>query len=413
MEITDLFTTVATVLKKDPDSQEFTDAYAFCLSYLTNGTDAFTLQRQITPYLPKQLSAKVFRLELLKNKYNYFTLKLFVLQLSSIRLKDSRQLHKLALDMRVTVKDRCMIHGLWKHSPVFRTRICAWYKELPRGTDLTVAGIEKTFSTEVYPTVLKKIKSMTYNKLRFISRSANSDLSDLHCELAIKCLQTYYKLVPSAKGTLYVINYLKQTTHNHAMNMIKSATTQKHGRLVCTGTDQAGERVFSLRSVSENQMSLVTSGDSSETTVSLAEQECCSADTTATVDNEICVSTILSKYKMRAKKHRLLLLLMGSYDEQFTDWLRERKLCKASEDNVDVQEQIDISEFQQLVSAFLHVNDGKVNVFLLSLRRQLTGDSNSTKRSTDNDRKTYNTLRKQTNFMFKKDRTTLSSYSAF
>jgi len=353
-------------------SVEFTEVYAYCISYLTNGVTAFKFQRQVREYLPKGLSAKVFRLHLLKNKYNYFTLKLFVLNLSKIKLNDYPTAEELARSFGVHSKDFKVIHELWATSPRFRKRIRTWVKELPKGCDLTPKGIETEFSNEIYPVVFKKIKGVAYSKLRFIARSSNLDLTDLQSELALKCIQSYYKIVPTNQGQAYVINYLKRAITNHSTNMIMTATTKKHGRLICTGVDSNNDRVFSLRTVAENQMTVTTNLNGDTTESSIQDQDYCSSDPTLALENEICVTTILDKYKAKAKKHRLLLLLMGKFDEQFTEWLHGRKLCLPREDNCSLQDRLDQNEFRKLISQFLHIDDAKVNVFLFKLGQSIS-----------------------------------------
>ncbi len=379
--------TISKQLQLNKNTIEFKEVYAYCISYLTNGLTAFQFQRLLPTYLPKGLSAKVFRLSLLKNKYNYFTLKLFVLHLCRIKKFDHDSLHALTKKMGVSVKDSNRIYDLWLSSPKFRSRVKQWVKNLPPEATYDPTELEQDFAHEVYPVIMKKIKSLTYNKLRFIAKSSNIDLSDLHSELVLKSVQTYYKLVPSSKGVLYVINYLKQTIHNHAMNMINTATTQKSGRLVCTGLDMHNDRIFSLLTVSENQMVMLSDNTDGEGDMSYQNQLYCSNDPTEDLENEICMSTILDKYKRRTKKYRLLMILMGTYDEQFTEWLRNRKHCNQHEDNSDLQERLGTLEFRKLISQFLHINDDQVNVFLITLGKSMTEKSPAVKHKDQYERK--------------------------
>lgn len=389
MSDTSLALTIFQKLNLEDDSDKFTEAYAYCLSYLTNGITAYQFQEVIKPYLPKGISAKVFRLFLMGCKYNYFTLKLFVLQLTTVRRGDRVSALALAKKTGVTLKDAKLIFTLWDCSPNFKRRIKTWAGGLPKNSDLSLKGLEKDFSTNIYPDVLKKIKGITYTKLRFICKASNLDHSDLHNELSLKALQAYYKIVPDARGTLFTINYVKQAVHNHAMNLIQSATTQKGGRLVNTGVDRNNNRVFSLLEVSENQMpgSLRTSTDGDSSDFALETQSWCATDPTESLENEITVSTLLDKYKFKAKKSRLLHILMGVTDDEFTLWLSSRKLCSPLEDNSDLQERISSTDFRKLISQFLHVNDDKVNIFLTQLQTQMTEKNKQTTKGKFNDKR--------------------------
>lgn len=361
---------ISTKLGMKIDSVEFNCVYEFTLSYLTKGLTAFEYQKRIKSYIHKQdMSAKVFRLYLLKSKYTSFVLKLFILRLVELPVRDFNATCDLAAEFKIKISDVRRIHKVWTQNLKFRTRIREWYSQLPPETILSVVLLEQHFSSDIFPIIAKRIKSVTYRKLRFIARSSNLDLADLQNELSIKAIQIFYREFPSIKSVAHVINYIARAIENTAINIIHEATSLKKGRIVCTGVDSHSDRVFSLLMVSENQMPTLNA--TGLTPYSIQDQE--ANDTLVSLDNEICISTILSKYNIRSKKHRLLLILMGTVDEQFTLWLRSRKVLKSHEDNSDLQERLTPHQFRKLLSQFLHVSDDKVNIFLNHLGKRING----------------------------------------
>jgi hypothetical protein len=364
--------------------------YGYSVSYLTNGIDAFKYQAFLKPFMPKGLSAKVFRLSLMERKYNYFVLKLFVLQLTTIKRNDYAALTKLSNELGVLRKDSIRIYNLWMCTPHLRSRIKIDRSLIPKDLELSVKGLERTFCKEVYPVLVKTIKAVAYKRLRIFCKSSNYDMADMHNELTFKCIQTYYKLVPTEKTSLHVINYLKSTMENHAVNMIKTETTLKHGRLKSTKNEITGEWVSELFTVAENQMSSIGSDDMSGNSVdfSLQNQAYCSQDPTESLENEISVSTLLNKYNPKTKKYRLILILMGRTDDEFTLWLQSRKFCKYTEDNSDLQERCTTDEFNNYLSQFLHIDNTKLNVFLTQLAEKMS-EKASSKRSILVNKQTY------------------------
>jgi hypothetical protein len=361
-------------LNLEEDSQDFFDVYAYTISYLTNGITAFVYQKSIKPYIETSISAKSFRLLLLKNKFNSLSVKLFLLELSKPKKVASiQQAVEVSAQYGLSKRDVLNCYYTWRNSSRFRARLKRAIKSVS-GKNTSEHGIEKEFIEDVYPSVIKYVKFLTYKKLRFLVKANNLDFVDFHNDILIKTLQAYYKLVPTEKSLEYVINYLKRVAHNHVINLISLNTTKKRGRMVCTGINKNNERSFSLLAVSENQIRMA---DDSGEENSFSIQNQGSDSFTEKVINEICVTAILDKYKLRPKKYRLLLILSGIVDEQFTQWLRKNKYCSAKEDNSELQDRLDPHDFRKLLSLFLNVDENKVNVFLLGLSNSLTTTESS------------------------------------
>jgi hypothetical protein len=363
-------------LQKDESSDEFENVFAAYISHITKGISAFQFQKRIAKHLPENTSAKIFRLRLAKNKYNFFTLKLFIFQLPKIRNNDLESVKALAESLGVKTKDSERVYKLWLCSPNLRRRVKAIVKEFSKQTDYSIEGLETQFFDYIFPIVYKKIKSVTYYKLRFIAKSSNLDLTDLESELTFKALQTYYTEVPTTKNIDHVINYIKRAVHNHAMNMINSAVSKKRGRLICVGFDKNNERVFSQLVMSENQFRANSVINTNSSLLNFFEYLEETEDPTNNLENEICVTTILNKYKQDEDKYRLLSILMGKLDVKFTEWLLEEQYCVGSEDNRDLQDKIHINEYRRILGQYFRLGIKEVNIFLLKLGKSISGEGN-------------------------------------
>jgi hypothetical protein len=365
---------LAAKLETTVDSAVFNHVFDNYISYITGGINAFAFQRNIHHCVPKSISAKVLRLQLIENRSTYFNLKIFVIRLVKVSNAQKATIFDLARELQVHERDAKRIWDIWTRSPKFRKRIKALYRQIDHSVGLTLEELDKFFSQKVYPEVVKKAKALAYSKLRFIAKSSNLDLADLQNELMIKAIQTYYKEMPSIKSALHVVNYIKRAMIHKSTNIIKEYTSKKKGRFICTGFDKNDIRQFSLLTVSENQLNLSALSNDSQDTASLENLSISSTDTSVKIENEIYVSTLLNKYKAKTKKYRLLLILMGNFDEEFTEWLRLNKHCQLTEDNSDLQDRIPLDNFRQLISQFLNVDADKVGTFLLNLRKSIQNE---------------------------------------
>jgi hypothetical protein len=185
------------------------------------------------------------------------------------------------------------------------------------------------------------------------------DVSDMSNELSMKALQAYYRLVPTKKPIDYVVNYLKRVVHNHTMNIISENTSSKKARNINVST-KLHPYEFELKVVSENQLN---ESEYKEFRDQLTE------DTTPTLELTMSVSTLLAKYK--AKQVRFLKILMGVYDEEFTKFLREKKVCPRNKDNTDITLYISCAETRKLLCEYFDVSSSSMNWFVSEVRSDL------------------------------------------
>ena len=270
---------------------------------------------------------------------------------------------KLAAQYDVGGRDARLLWMLYSSNPWFSKAVNRFVRQRGcRIDDLSSRQIESLFE-RVYPSVQKYIRHITYSKLRFLAKANNTDLTDLHSEIATKIVKEFYALVPTNMSDAHVTNYLKRIVHNHAVNIIKSGTTQKRGRIVSTEADANGERKYSMLCLSQNQMPLSELGEAAD-----VDGEDNSSDK---FEVRFSLSEVLDSVKAHSRKYRFLSLLLGAEDKEFSTWLKDSGHCKAHEDNVDVQHRMTPDGYTRLLSDFLRVPSTSVDQFFASLKRQL------------------------------------------
>ena len=337
-------------------------AYVFSESvlYLIGASGAFEFQKHLKPYCVTR-SAKSFRLYLRSQHYTSLSLKLFVLQIFR-GSKSTKRIQRLADTYKIAKRDCTVITHLVKGNSWFSAVVENYVAEMDFcDSDLCLKNIERQFNV-VYLDVLKYVKYITYKKLRFLVKSTNSDYSDYHGELMTKIVQAFHAVVPTKMGDAHLRNYLKRIVHNHAINMIKSGTSLKSGRIV-SEMDSSGNRQFHMLCLSQNQAPLDAEGNA----LDVDGQD----DSAEKFELRFSISEVLDRVKASANEYRFLTLLLGNEDIEFTKWLRIRGVCSEQHDNVDVQNTVDSRKYTELVSNFLRFSRESAAAFLATLRLQM------------------------------------------
>jgi len=349
----------------DTKSDEFYTVFAHTLSYLTRGIGYAEYQNRLKPFChDKDFSAKDFRLRLHRTEYLGLCLKLYVFRLGKVRRVTKDQAKSYAAEYGIFNCDAARIFRFWSEQSRFRSRIKKHVRPFQSDIHLNL-GILKLAMNEILKPVNKKIKAFAYKKLRFICKSKNDELRDLHAELQIKAVNAYHKVMPCTMEPAHVVNYIKRAVHNAGVNIIGLNTSQKAGRLV--NNDPTGEKrdSFSLLVVSENQMRITAESDP------VSYEELAGHNPIERFEIEHSVGQLVSSVKTGSKKHRFLTILMGADDMEFTEWLHSNRYATAKETNSDLQERIEPSRFNILVGRFLRVDPDKVNNFFAKLKSKL------------------------------------------
>lgn len=352
-------------------SVEFYNILAASLRYIVRVDNAYAYQRslkQLVDFPTLGTSAQKFRLKLGGYKSCSLSLRYLVLNLIRMRKATGDDAKVLGKELNLPWSDTYFTYQLLRNDGEFRNSLrTPDIMNLPRETFKLEAykNLNDLFG-EIYVPVMKYIKHITFSKLRFISSSTNTEFSDLHSDLLVNAIQAFHKLMPCDMSTKHIINYVNRSVHNHALNMIYTATADKRSRLVKGSTD--GFNVdFQLMCVSENQLNLRTTGDdsigyedamSSEYSQALAEKQ----------EGELVVEQLLLRYSGKPKKHSLLSILTGTYHPEFTTWLQDARILRATtSDNVDAQEQCTPETFLAHVCTFLNINLKSAEEFLDSI----------------------------------------------
>jgi hypothetical protein len=347
-------------------SDEFYSVFAHTMSYLTRGIGYSEYQDRLKPFCEAApFSAKDFRLMLHQSQYLSLIVKLYTLRLGKSRSVDKTLAQRLQRSYGLHSCDAAKIWRFWNQQQRFRSRIKQAVKEYDADTHLNPKLLQDILQRVILKPVSKYIKSFTYRKLRFICKSQNLDLRDLHTELTIKAVDAYYKLMPCVLEGPHVINYIKRAIHNSGINLISANTSQKAGRLI--NNDETGEKrdAFTLLVVSENQMRISAESDP------VSYEELAGHNPIERVEIEHSVEQLVSGVKEGSKKHKFLTILMGSDDEEFTKWLRCNKHCSNRETNSDLQVRMNPNTFNILLGRFLRVDQRKVDRFITSLKTKL------------------------------------------
>lgn len=372
-------------LKGDDDSEvlfqesydSFNNVMRDTCMYLIGTVGAFEYQRAIKKHVTFSklpISAKEFRLSVLELGRYTLNLKLYMINLIKTQntpkgyssYKEFRR--KTCLASGVLLSDGGKCYRVLKPY-VWKLRRHAKIKAIPK---VIVNPYQKShwhlkFNSVVYKPVMKTIKQITYTKLRFISSSTNSELSDLHSELAIKALQTYYRLVPTVEDDAYIINYIRRAVSNHAKNIIKMHTSQKRGRMVKSNADGFGGHHFDLIIVSENQIKPLNGvndiqydqlGDSLN-----------SFDSMRSIESKLSIKALKRKYRAHPIKYKVLKLVL-SEDEGFTKFLRSKGLIRIGT-NEDFQKKCGSDKYLELIAEYVRVKGG-----IKSIRRFLKSAGN-------------------------------------
>lgn len=332
-----------------------------CVLYCVKHYTAFEFQNKMKSLLDIAgigQSCKQFRYDLSENSYFMLNLKMFIFEYSSKLLspkKDRARVKECIVKYKIEKSDFIFFMRFYDNR-INRRMVKAVFRDYKKQPFPSPDEIRDNFSA-MYEDVLRYCKSITFKKLTFIVNSNNMTHQDMHYELMYKALKTYYALLPTNKDGLYILNYVKRAVHNHAMNIIQRFKFVKRDRL--QGIKQNGEYVFNLQTVSENQIVVDSTNEDFDT-----------ACVVNGVDNdnhyekhnvERSIKKIIRMYTN--KKRKLLELIIGEYDEEFTQFLRRTKKVHRGNDNVSLYYS-NIEEYKTQACNYLNIQRDTCDRFL-------------------------------------------------
>lgn len=279
------------------------------------------------------ISAKDFRLMLIEKSYFTLNVKFCALNLCKAAM-NLENLHQFTTSFEIIRNDAVLLRRAFEDRK-WRSRMRASPRlQSITKDDIAEGSVEKTQRdfNDMYHELMKHIRQKTFRKLRFLVKAENSEFSDFNGELLYKAIKAYYMIVPTQKTTAHVLNYLRTTCTNHALNIISLKTSDKRRRLTNAGSDGFGGNNFSLTCVSENQLASADGEDtlSYEGTLNESNQY----DGSKFI-SDLNFERVVQAYGKSALRRRAIQIVSGQEDSRFTRYLRARDFIRPDEDCTD------------------------------------------------------------------------------
>lgn len=332
------------------------------LRYLAGIDDAFAFQRKFKKVcaVESNPSAKVFRLGFIRKAYFCRQLK-YAFIAAGLATPTTETLGAIQRDFSITHNDMVMLKRVVLMRGVRASVKGKGYKahevsRLRMDADMLIYR-------QMLPDIQRVIGSITYRRMRFISTSTNTELSDLSNTLQCKALSTFYSLMPIRKEIAHVKNYILRALNNEAVNMIEENTSEKSGRLVQGAKDGFGGNGYELVVVSNNQIKTGVDGEA----VAYDDLGDDGSDITETLDFE----RLLRRYGNEPNRRAFLMLVTGHDDSNFTEYLTAQRCLRQGEDSVDYYNRVPPQEYHTQINAFLGIDAGLSKAFLGFLGRAL------------------------------------------
>lgn len=324
------------VLKLDLESDRTLKVAQSTVSYLCGVIDAYEYQhflKENVRFRDLEISAKDFRLML--TEFSYFTLnvKFFCLNLCKVAVNIENIHHYAnAFDMvrnDVVLLRRCFLQRNFRRDMRNSKRVRNITTD-----EIREGAVERTRRdfNMMYQELMQHIRQKTFKKLRFLVKAENSEFTDFNNDLLYKAIKAYYMMVPTTKTDAHVLNYLRTTCTNHALNIINSKTSDKRRRLSNTGKDGFGGQSFALTCVSENQLAVIDGDDlfAYDSTLNSINQ----GDNSKLI-SDLNFDRVVKNLGKSNVRRRAILITSGHEDSRFTRYLRSRDIIRSDEDCAD------------------------------------------------------------------------------
>lgn len=348
------------------DSPDFVGAASAVVRHITGVDGAYACQRafkDLEQFSKIDTSAQKFRLMLSDISYIHLNLKFFCFNLIKSGMT-VRNLHRFKEEFGIDRNDVVLIRKVFKQRGFRKSIKSADYVKSLRKEQINKAAFDSIFEpfNEIYPVLMRHIKSRTYTKLRFISVSSNMEFYDFHMELTCKALQAYIKMVPTDKEQAHILNYLRNTVNNHTTNMIKAHTSQKRQRMVKGASDGFGGFNYEIPVVSENQLFRAFGVDnvSYEAMQGIDHQ----TEDEKVREGQLSFDMLLRKFGKTPKRRAFIKLISLHEHKGFTGYLRRSELIAEDQDNIDYSEIAGERAYFESVCNFLRVRRSKAQRFM-------------------------------------------------
>jgi hypothetical protein len=331
-----LCSAIRNVLKLDLECDRAKQVAQATVLYLCGVTDAYEYQHYMKAnvrFRDLDISAKDFRLMLVEKSYFTLNLKFFALNLCKSTMNvDNLQHFAQAFD--VVRNDTVMMRRVFEDRRFRREMRASERLQEISPADIDEDSVQRTMAdfNDMYVELMKHIRQKTFKKLRFLVKAENSEFSDFNGELLYKAIKAYYMIVPTQKTTAHVLNYLRSTCTNHALNIIGAKTSDKRRRMSNAGSDGFGGTNFSLICVSENQLASADGEETLSYEGTLNEQNQFDG---SNMLSELNFERVVQQYGKSNLRRRAIQIVAGQEDSRFTRYLRARDFIRPDEDCTD------------------------------------------------------------------------------
>ena len=331
----------------DSDSKEFSFIYLNSVKYILHHVSASEFNRRVK--IVSKKSAKDFRLMLSNSGYCTFLLKLHVIDaLANTRTKNFN-IKASRKKFKIKKTDRLILDTVYKDKEI-KQRVAAIVKEFGnKGNMPTMEEITATL-VEVLKRMEARINNIVRKKLHFIVSSNNMDDEDMKVELRSKLIQSYYWSLPANKSLEHWTMSMNSILTNATINLIEHWTYQKRARMF---KDTDGS--FKLR---ESTSNVKIAGDEDDFDVQVEDHEI-SKTFERNIFSSISTEQLWKKFVTTEKRSLIFKVMMGIYDESFTDWLKAEKYITRTQDNSDFQDAVDNYDFLATVARFVKMKTKK------------------------------------------------------
>lgn len=198
------------------------------------------------------------------------------------------------------------------------------------------------------------MRKFVNKKMKFLMKTKTHTLEDICNLLFLECLQSLLFVYPRFKSELHAVNTMKTIIKNVGKNYIETHTRQKRNHY----SDSHTIKVQSLYAKDSQEILNNLYADSNG---KLITQE---SDMTQL---EYDVHEVVGKYKGR--KAKIIQLLMGNYDEDFSEYLINRNVTKYTNDLYF--EHANLNRYMQLIFKYLDYDEVKGYAFVEKLKTKL------------------------------------------
>ena len=202
-------------------------------------------------------------------------------------------------------------------------------------------------------------------KLRFLTMGSETTVDDLFMELQYYALYAIMRQYPKVESKLHLVNIAKRAIHNFGINIIHHNTTR--GRAVWDYNEEG--QALNLIKSSYNMMFDSSAYKTQAVSSINGSTEEPYEDEQDKLNLKLSVLKVVNA--QQGKRRRLLELLTGTYDVNFSSYLKGQGL-KDNDEFFDFLERKDkLDTYIEHISNFLGVSTYKTHVFLNTVRDQL------------------------------------------